>query len=166
MIFLFKNFVQFDTAHSAAHSIFTEEAYLCQPKGGWPVSLCFGVFCQFISHIKHLQRSHHLVQGSFESDFTTCRQYVLKKIKKCTHLKTYPVGNIADQINHSWCLLKRCLNSVFQYTHPFANNLRQSPNTFSLESTNRFGCLHSNTSRRMAHQIGRLSHLWKVKKLE
>lgn len=76
---------------------------------------------------------------------------VCSKLKTCTCFKARPVGNIADQIKHSWCLLERCLSSVFQHTHPFANNLRQSPHTSSLESTNRLGCLHSNTSRRMAH---------------
>lgn len=124
MLFLFKNFVQFGTAHNSVHCIFTHQVFFLTRF----MSACALAWYMFLC----LCWSCHLSKAHLNTISLLTGRYVLKAGPLC-------------------CSLERCLRTVFQHTHPFANNLRQSPHTSSLESSNRLGCLHCNTSRRMAH---------------
>lgn len=123
MPFLFKDFVQFDTDHNAVHYIFTQkdflQANLCQPKRGWPVLLC--VLARFAGSllVLNIYIGATILSKVHLKVILRLPGSICLKIKKCAHFKAHPVGNIADQMKRSWCLLERCLSSVFQHTHPF-----------------------------------------------
>lgn len=115
---------------------------VCQPKNAAFCST--GVFQQCFAT--------SLLVSNIHIRATSLSKSYLKEIwwLQGSRFKAHPVGNITDQIKRSWCLPERCLGSVSTQP-PLCKQPEAISTHFPHWKANRLGCLHSNTSKRMAH---------------
>lgn len=114
---------------------------VCHPKNA---AFCSTVVFQQCFATSLLVSNNHIRATSLSKSY-------LKEILRLqgSPFKAHPVGNITGQITHSWCL-QRCLGSVSTQP-PLCKQPEAISTHFPHWKANRLGCLHSNTSKRMAH---------------